>query len=314
MDKIASKYLYEMNEIQEQFLDGNGNIKEEYKGKIQDKFNEVTLNYINEMRVDIENGYNPKNEKYKKELVNLKILWNLLDDFGFEYSRILFNEISEENWRAHAKTRLFMMFVKSLGEIIYLLEGGYSSCALGRIRYIYELGVYLEIINKNSQDISRKFLQFSNSNRIKLAKELENQRLKKKAVKDFKKLKIYTDIWDPYGWAKDIFPNEKITFRKLAKTTTLCEYYSIYTFSSWSIHADIYGSANNIDLYPSENDGTWVTTPSIVGTDIVIIHLLLFINKITINYFTVENECIKIFVSLVNSKLIDNILDTLKDK
>lgn len=314
MGKIAGKYLDEIKEIQEQFLENNGKIKEEYKGKIQEKFNDLTLNYINEMRVDIQDGYDPKNGKYKKELVNLKILWNLFDDFGFEYSRTLFNEISEENWRAHAKTRLFMMFVKSLGEIIYLLEGGYASCALGRIRYIYELGVYLEIINKNSQDISRKFLQFSNSNRIKLAKDLKDQGLKKKAVKDFKKFKIYVDIWNQYGWAKDIFPNEKITFRKLAETTTLREYYSIYTFASWSIHADIYGSANNIDLYPSENDRTWVTTPSIMGTDIVISHLLLFIGKIPIKYFTVENECINIFVLLVNSKLINNTLDTLKDK
>ena len=312
MEKIVYKYLNRLNKIQKEILGDNGTIKNEVKFK--NELNDIALNYVDEMKTKIQEGYYPKNISYKNELVNLKILWSLFDDFGFEYIDILFNEFSGKNWKANSKIRLFMMFVKSVGEIIYLLEGGYASCALGRIRYLYEIGVYLEILNKNSQDLSRKFLQFSNINRIKIVNQLKDYRLKKKMIKDLKKFKNYMDMWETYGWAKDILPNEKITFRKLAEITTLREYYAIYIFSSLSIHADVYGSANSIDLYTGENDRTWITTPSIMGTDIVISNLLLFIFKISTEYFTVENEVINVFVLLVIRKVYFFMQDVYKIK
>lgn len=313
MRETTNKYLNKIEKIQEECFEKDGNIKEEYKKKIEDIFKDISVKYIEEMRVEIENRYNPKNKKYQKELVDLKVLWYLFDDLGHEYIPILFNEFGGENWKAHAKIRLFMMFVKSFGEIIYLLEGGYASCGLSRIRYIYEIGVYLEIMQNNSQSISKRFLQFSNSNRIKLAKELENKKLQRKVVKDFKKIDNRRDAKEPYGWAKDIIFNEKITFRKLAKTTTLYEHYSMYTFSSWSIHADIYGSVNSIDRSSRENDRTWITGPSSLGTYAVINHLLLLVGSIPMNYFSVENEGINIFVLLIVSELVINISKTIKE-
>jgi len=307
MREIVNKYLNELKQIQQKCSDDNDNINKEYQDKVEGIFKDISLKYINEMRYDIKNRCYPKNEKYQRELVNFKILWHLFDDFRYEYIPVLFNKADKENWKPHAKIRLFMMFVKAFGEVIYLLEGGYASCALTRIRYIYEIGVYIEIIEKASQDVAKKFLQYSNGNRLKLADSLKDRKLQSKIKKDLRKYGRLKVVLKPYRWAKNVISNEKITFKNLAETTDLYQHYSMYIFSSWSVHADVYGSANSIELSSTENDRMWATTPSNIGAELIISYLKLLIAYIPCKYFSVPNECISIFVCSVISEFISSV-------
>lgn len=241
----------------------------------------ICLKNIKEL---IGNIYIINNIEYKNELLELKAFEILLDELGYRYSKEMYDDQTIGNYKADVKSRLFMMFVKTFNEIIYLLKGGYALGAMARIRYIYEVAVFMEIINNNSNEFAKQYFQASERTRYKMKKELS----KYKNLDNDKEKFDYKKFNNDYVWAKDLVNkngNNRINFHDLAEISSYKSYYFLYMRSCWYVHADIYGSLVSLDRLENESTRTWITTPSKYGTNEVMIYLLTFMRVCT-DYFT----------------------------
>lgn len=258
---------------------------------------------LEELKEILSKNYIIRNFQYKDQIIDLKVMYNLLDELGFRNSKEMFKDDSIGSYKSEVKTRLFMMFVKTVGEIVFLLEGGYSPCAMSRIRYIYEIGVILEFINKNNNEFAKRFLFISEKSRIDMARELGDVELIKGII-DREKGKISSDKYKRnYSWAKSITKKEQSSFKELAHLSEYKDKYPIYIESCWYVHADIYGSLVSIDRYKDEPINTWNTEPSKYGTDKVIKYVFsMFINIIS-DYFGGVTSSLSI-ISIICIKII----------
>lgn len=308
---IINKYLKEIKELEVNCIDVNNNIKDEYKDSLEQLILNISNNCISELSEYISVGYNPNNYQYRSKLLNYNVLWEISDELGYQYSCESFKSATNNNWIIDANTRLFMMFVKTFKEIIYLLEGGYAACALSRIRYIYEIGVFLNIINKGSNEMSKKFILISQKSRIDIINSINkyNADATLKASLDsiasniqssLDNLGYGNDIKKNYNWAKEITGLDKISFKELSEYTSLKDYYYIYVKSCHIVHADIFGSVFAIDLTKEEiKNHTWVTTPSINGTDKVLKYLNILISNIFFEYFGKKPSIFNVFIASI---------------
>ncbi|NWK10416.1 DUF5677 domain-containing protein [Clostridium cadaveris] len=222
----------------------------------------------------IDNIYRINNIEYKNEILELKAFEMLIDELGYRYSKEMFNDQTIGKYKADVKSRLFMIFVKTLNEIIYLLKGGYAVGAMARIRYIYEIAVFMEIINNNDNEFAKQYFEASEKTRYEMRKELN----KYNNLNGYKQKFNYKKFNGDYAWAQSIVKqkqNTKITFYDLANISSYKSYYSLYKQSCWYVHADMYGSLASLDKSENEEISTWITTPSKYGTDKVLIYLLV---------------------------------------
>ncbi|WP_346935326.1 DUF5677 domain-containing protein [Clostridium sp.] len=299
MREILEKYYKEIKELEIECLDGE-NFKNEYKDKIKDLLDKLIDNLVSDLHSKIESTYFTKNYEYRDKLINYKTIWYVLDEYIFALSKELFENENIGKWKLDAKTRLLMMFIKTFGEIIYLLEGGYSFCALSRIRYIYEIAVYIDIINKGSEETARKFILFSQKSQLKLIKMLNKEAKFNEINNKLKSLGYGNDFNNDYGWAKEITNKTKISFKNLAEMTTLKDDYIIYVLSCSSAHADVYGSLIDMDM-PKEvkHNNTWSTTPGKYGTNEIMGYLDKLIGPIVLNYCGHEGKLIKCVIDFM---------------
>lgn len=240
---------------------------------------------LEELKSILSANYIIRNFKYKDQILDIKIMYTLLDELGIRNSEEMFKDDSVGKYKADMKTRLFMMFVKAIGEIVFLLEGGYSSCAMSRIRYIYEIGVILEFINKNNDEFAKRFFLISEKSRIDMAREFGDLELIE-SIKDRRKGIISADKYTKnYSWARSITKKEQSTFKDLAYLSKYKKLYPIYIESCWYVHADIYGSLVSLDRYENEPINTWNTEPSQWGTEKVIKYISIMLYNITADYF-----------------------------
>ncbi len=305
MRDILKRYYNIIKDLEGEVLEGL-DIKEEYEEKIYDIVEDIAQSIILEMYVRIEKIYEPRNYEYKKQLLRYKILWYVLDEYGLNISDELFSNLSIGKWRNDAKTRLLMMFIKTFGEIIYLIEGGYSFCALSRIRYIYEVGVFLEIIDMGTEEVAKKFILFSQKGSYDIVKHID-ENAKRDINKRLDDLGYGDDPKSDYGWAKNIINKKYIKFKNLADITTLKDLYFIYAIACDSVHADVYGSILAIDLTDEEKiKKTWVTTPSKNGTEEILIYLNQILLKVILAYFSLEGNFVSIIVAVILKNLITN--------
>lgn len=161
MRDIVNKYIDEIEELTNRALDTEGNFISPYDKEIIDIVNDYKDKLFNEMSIK----YLEKN-KYNK-IAHLEMFYYLLDESGLRHAN---SEIKKgiDKWKTEAINRLFMIYVKTLNEIIYLLKGGFASVALSRVRTIYETCVFYEIIYDNDDSFSERFLKHSNATRLKL--------------------------------------------------------------------------------------------------------------------------------------------------
>ena len=82
-----------------------------------------------------------------------------------------------------------MMYLKSFREVLFLLSNGYSDCALARTTTLYELGVYINIINKNSDDLAERFCKHCNVQSLKMAEVLSSEEKVNKICRYLDRLK-----------------------------------------------------------------------------------------------------------------------------
>lgn len=285
MREIVNKYIDEIDSLTSKALDLEGNFINPYDKEI--------INIMYSYKDKLLNEINIKNLKRDKNyrLINLEILYYLLDESGLRHAN---NEINKEieKWKTEAKNRLFMIYVKNLNEVIYLLKGGFASAALGRVRAIYETCVFYEIVSNNDDSFSEKFLKHSNSSRFKIASSLSDNELKKRIKKQILDLEYGEEFYKEYQWAREIINKKRITFYDLASITSLSDFYHLYVFSCLSVHSNIYSTLNGIETKKEErNKGIWNTTPSDEGIDGVINILLLISSNIMTKHFE-DSKCL----------------------
>ncbi|HAT4283590.1 TPA: hypothetical protein I9088_001474 [Clostridium perfringens] len=273
----------------------------------------VIDDYINLKKENLYN-YNIKNLKYKEQIIELKILFKVMDEEAFKYSnKIKYNGLYGI-YKAEVKTRLIMMFIKTINEIICMIENGFCSCALSRIRYVYEISVFMNIMESNDEKLAKNFWDYSEKSRLKLARYIKDIDTIKDICTRFKQKNII--IHGDYNWAKDIFKNNKsvkkqIYFSDLAKMTKLKNLYGIYVQSCLYSHADIFGSITSIDKYEFEDRDIWITTPSEQGTEIIYKYLKILIPIISLDYFASSKKCV--FIITMISRIFNlNLFDKLK--
>lgn len=258
------------------------------------KFDEVIKEYKNECLHYMEQN----NLGYFEKIKDLKIVFYALDSAGYEYSKKMFNNEELGKFKADAKTRLIMMFIKGLNEIIYLLNGGFASCALSRIRYLYEVGVILEVINLCDDNVAKKFILSSERSKRDLARISKSVLIEQEITRRLKNNGVNYKYG--YEWAKEFIGNTKYTFHNLAKKTSFNSLYWVYIFSCWYVHGDIYGSMTSIDLDKKREEfNTWITKPSINGIEKVIDLTTLIINQVHKIYFDNKFEPESIFSQFI---------------
>lgn len=289
MQKTIKKYLRELNKLTKTALDENGSVRYDYDKIIYDTTKDYSIKIFKEVKQTVGN-------KYDDKIIKLEILYYLLDEEGFNYTNKIMENINQSNkWTAEAKVRLFMMFVKLLNEIIYLLKGGYSSATLARVRGLYEIGVHLEIILKNGEDIAEKYLKHCNTTRLEIAKSISDEDLIKEIKEQLKEYSNY-EYEKNNGWASSLFNKKGISFKDLAYTTALDQYYHMYKYSYLSIHPNIYNSLCNLEIKESEKGkNIWVTTPGHEGIEVVIMWLVTFSFPTIVKFFDHE-DISKVFI------------------
>lgn len=249
--------------------------------------------------------YSIKNFKYREQIIGLKILYKIIDEEAFKYSSKMKNNKSYGMFKAEVKTRLMMMFIKSINEITCMLENGFCSCALSKIRYMYEISVFMDIIENNDENLSKKFFYYSENSRLKLAKYIKDINIKEEIENRFNEKDI--EIKGDYNWASDIFINKDnkkpIHFSNLVEITKLKQFYHIYKLSCLYTHADIFGSMTSIDRHNYEDTYTWITTPSEEGTRVVYEYIEVLTKSVIDNYFEKSKE--GLFIFIVFSKIFD---------
>ncbi|MGL5153286.1 MAG: DUF5677 domain-containing protein, partial [Clostridium sp.] len=162
--KIIDNYIEKMEKYIVDGTNTNQFSSEELSTISNDCFKEI-INYL-------QPSYKIRNSSFNDNLLKLRALKYIYDELGFQYSKVMFEDSGGISYKADVKSRLFVMILKTLDEIIYLLEGGYAVAATARVRYIYESCVFLEIIQKNNASFAEKYFIESSKSQYKLASEL----------------------------------------------------------------------------------------------------------------------------------------------
>lgn len=228
--KKTSEFIKKCTEFEEEIMDEENNIKEEYQATVIDKYFEM----FEELEKEISTadlGIIVDNEK---ELIKrYYIVYYILDERI--YKQLNQNMKNGYRWKFEADIRLYMMFLKTLREILTLLGSGFSSCALARTRTLYELGVYIYIINQNTDQLSERFCKHCNVQSLNMAKAMSLNNRKDELNKYIDKFNYGKEFKNENGWASLLFPSKKtkngkknISFRELAELTSLGKYYYMY--------------------------------------------------------------------------------------
>lgn len=302
MREIIRGYLSKISHLGKISMDEDGNFINGYDSKIFDILTDYSQKIFNDVKAHT--VYKPS--QYEDLFINLDILYYLLDEEGYALANTFIINITDNKWRTEAKVRLFMMFVKRLYEINYLLKGGYASAALSITRGIYEIGVYLEIILSNDENIAEKFLKHSNNDRLNIAKSLSDNQLKSEIIEQINELQFGEAFLYEYGWAKSLISN-RITFKKLAQITELSTLYYMYKYCCLSVHANISDSLNGVGINKvDKGKSIWLTTSSEEGIETVFNILMSFSYSIIQSYLgkgNLNSTFIMFFIkSILNNK------------
>lgn len=288
MDQAIKKYI---NQLSEKYTLDKRNDDSECE-----RFNtEEISNIVEKMVLEFsQNGISRNcniSPDIKRNINKLYIIYEILDECGYQAaSRIEENDYIEP-YKREVIIRLKMLYLRALNEIIYLLQGGYSSAAFGRARAIYEISVFFEIISKNDENVSKAFLDHSNSSRYEYAKELNDPEFQEGVKRSLLEINPDNHFWKSFQWAAPlIINNKKITFRDLAHITELSKYYHFYKASCQCAHATIIDCVKGIGISEAEKGKPiWITECSENGIDFVIKMTLIFSEEMIQKYFGIDS-------------------------
>ncbi len=261
--------------------DENGMIKEEYQKNILTEFQHLIEELDSSLHVGM---FGVSENSYSEKLKKLYIYYYILDEK-------IFTLLSEkmkvnQNWKLEAQFRLYMMYLKTYRETLFLLSGGFSDCALSRTRRLFEIGVYLGIINKNDEKLAERYCKHCNTQRYDLALKLNNNDTVKKIIKQVKNLNYEKEFINNNGLANTIIKDKRtIYFSDLIELTEYKKHEFIYKYSCLYVHPSLHSSLNSLELtQETKGKNVWNTSPSLEGIEEVIDVLLVYLGVFTEDY------------------------------
>jgi hypothetical protein len=279
---IIREFLKNYDDLMTVAVNNQGDIIEEYQGTaLLEKYQELYQDMCNKLTYNL---LEIKENEFSNVLKKLYIYYYVLDERVFT---ILNNIMKDKpNWKIEVQMRLYMMYFKTLREAIFLLCGGFSDGALSRVRRMYEMGVYIEIINKNNDKLAERFWRHCNVQRFDMSKKL-NDRQKTLKIRDkINRFHYENEFIKENGWANILFRNkEKIYFSDLLGLTDYKEHEGTYKYACNFVHFNMLSSLQSLDLGTNNRGKSiWNTSPSIEGIATVIDIIKLYIGLVTINY------------------------------
>lgn len=298
-----NKFIEKCIEFEKEICTEKGDIKEEYQETVLDKYLDLFADIEKEISTD-ELGIIV--EKQKETVKRYFIAYYILDER-------IFRQLNEKmkdspSWKLEAQIRLYMMFLKTFREILSLLSSGFSNCALARTRTLYELGVYISLINKHSEELSERFCKYCNVQSLNIAKAMSFKDKKDKLIEVINAFDYETEFTFENGWARILFndTSEKkyISFKDLAELTTFNKYYPMYKVSCNFVHGNLFSSLQSLDSAKEERGKNfWNTSPSNEGIREVVLFLKIYIPMLVINY-TETFEDVKLLETMINAFLL----------
>ena len=261
----------------------NGNIKEEYQATILDKYLEIFTEFdkgisVEELEIIV--------DEEKDIIKRFYIIYYVLDARMFE--KLSEDIVNNPGWKSEARIRLYMMYLKSFREILFLLAGGFSDCALARTRTLYELGVYINIINKNTDALAERFCRYCNVQSLKISEAMLLEE-RTNEIENFIKQFNYEDGYKKEnGWARILFPNIKdkssVQFYDLVKLTEYKEHQNMYKMACNFVHGSLFSSLQSLDSAKEKRGKNfWNTSPSNEGIVEIIqflkLYIVMFVNE-----------------------------------
>lgn len=268
----------------------NGEIKEEYHETIIDKYLDFFTEFENDISVE---DFEICVENAAEDIKKYYIAYYLLDERLYKQ---LNSELGNTSgWKTEARIRLYMMYLKIFREILFILSSGYSDCALARTRTLYEFGVYISIINKNSDDLAERFCKYCNIQRLKMAEVILAEDRTKEIQKAIGQFNYEEGYKKENGWARILFPKikekTKVTFHDLVHLTTYKEYESLYKMSCNFVHGNLFSSLESLDCAKEQRGkNLWNTSPTNEGVEEVIYYLKIYIVEFILEYINSLGE------------------------
>lgn len=275
--KKVNQLIEECVKFEKECLCDNGDIKVEYQETIIDKYLEVLTTFDNEISID-EFGICVDAEK--EFIKRCYIVYYVLDER-------IFKQLNEEmgtnsGWKSEAKIRLYMMYLKTFREVLFLLSNGYSDCALARTRTLYELGVYISIIDKNADNVAERFCKYCNVQSMKMAEVISAEERAERIKNVINQFNYEEEYIKDNGWARVLFPNIKkksnIQFRNLADLTAYKDYLNMYKIACNFVHGSLFSCLESLDSAKEQRGKNfWNTSPSNEGIYEIIQFLKIYI-------------------------------------
>lgn len=287
-DKV-SKILEKCVKFEKDIFEEKRNVKDENQG-ILEKYNELLTEFDKEISAEhLGIIVNVEIDSIKK----LYIVYFLLDEKIFKKLNADLGD--NPGWKAEARIRLYMMYLKVFREVLFLLASGFSDCALARTRTLYEIGVHINIINKNSDILAERFCKHSNVQSMKLSKILSVEKRTKELEQCINQFNFEDGYKKDYGWARILFPNIKdknvVQFHDLEKLTIYKDYRILYKTACNFVHGSLFSSLESLDS-AKERRGRefWNTSPSNEGIKEIIAAIQLYLSLFLKEYADTFNE------------------------
>lgn len=282
--KKINELIVRCVQFEKECLCENGDIKEEFQETIVDKYLEILTEFENEISIS---DFGICVEREKEIIKKYYIVYYVLDERIFGQ---LNKEIGiKQEWKAEARIRLYMMYLKTFREVLFLLSSGYSDCALARTRTLYELGVYISIINKNSDDLAERFCKYCNVQSMKMAEVLSFEEKVNRIEKVIDQFNYEEGYKRENGWARILFPDLKeksnVQFRRLANLTVYKDYLNMYKMACNFVHESLFSCMESLDSAKEQRGkNLWNTSPSNEGIYEVIQFLKIYIIAFVSDY------------------------------
>lgn len=163
-------------------------------------------------------------------------------------------------------------------EIVSLLSAGFADGAMARWRALHEINVVAQLLSKNEDELSLRYLQHINVEILKEAilykkhhKHLRypppddaSERKLRREVARLKR-KYGKEFTSDYGWASSTLGLRKPSLADIERLVSLDHLRPFYKVASNATHASIKGSVFRLSSHPTEQ--TMVAGPSIYGLD-----------------------------------------------
>ena len=269
---------------------------------------------------------------YKKGFDSLQIFIDLNKYCGKRNLEIY----EKKNDKTDSKKQMLLFRIQSrtcqvATEIQTLLRYGYPDGAFARWRTIHELSVIFFVLFENKVKLSEMFMDYSVIERLKRAKDFEDQHHKinwppldkdnLRELSDEKTIlieKYGKEFAGNYGWTLDILPKGKRNFRELEKLVGLDFMRPFYSWSNDNVHPGISGLITRMgQIEKGRTSYLKMAGPSYYGlaapAQFTSSSLLLMTDKILESNWDFESQVIYTLLEELDKEIKDTFFDSQLD-